>query len=161
MRGTIERWQTFCPPTVFQTACIGTDSLGRAQFSWNEFCPGLNGGNGGWMRTWPSILMSTIGRVDENLRRQSGTWLPSCRVLLCFARRKVKTVVFGRRQEDAMGTATMDTKKPKRRDHHHDDDAVAASAEEGKNQRARAALCMALLTLQYGVQPLISKRFTG
>lgn len=32
---------------------------------------------------------------------------------------------------------------------------------EASNQRARAALCMALLTLQYGVQPLISKRFTG
>jgi hypothetical protein len=35
-----------------------------------------------------------------------------------------------------------------------------ADAEVSK-QRARAAMCMVLLTLQYGVQPLISKRFTG
>lgn len=35
----------------------------------------------------------------------------------------------------------------------HDDDK--------KKQRTVAALCMALLTIQYGMQPLISKRFTG
>lgn len=57
---------------------------------------------------------------------------------------------------EAMGTVVADN-KPKRKDPHHH---VTASVE-GNNQRARAALCMALLTLQYGVQPLISKRFTG
>jgi len=54
-----------------------------------------------------------------------------------------------------MGTAAVDY-DPKRKDHD-----VAASMEQGNNQRVRAALCMALLTLQYGVQPLVSKRFTG
>lgn len=57
---------------------------------------------------------------------------------------------------EAMGTVVADN-KPKRKDPHHD---VAASIGDN-NQKARAALCMTLLTLQYGVQPLISKRFTG
>ena len=40
-------------------------------------------------------------------------------------------------------------------------EAVGDAVRQQKQQHVRSAMCMVALTIQYGVQPLISKRFTG
>lgn len=53
-------------------------------------------------------------------------------------------------RESAMGSEELEKRE-----------AVGDAVRQQKQQHVRSAMCMVALTIQYGVQPLISKRFTG